>query len=124
LRHAQSKAWIAALAGAALLLQAALSSLSPPSDAYVSALRSLATPALCVGSGGRNPDGSPVPDQTHQGYCILCVVPAHSATTGTPDLNAPAWLASLAAPLAGVERYDLSPPSELSPIRARAPPRT
>jgi hypothetical protein len=121
LRQAQWKAWIAALACAALLLQAALSSLTPQSGNPVS-VDDLAAHALCFGSGPRDPEGPPASDRTRQACCILCVVPGLGASAPAPDLNAPALLASLAAPLAGLEPHDRAPPSELSPIRARAPP--
>jgi hypothetical protein len=69
-RPAEWKAWVAALACSALLLQAVLSSLTPPGALATAAIESLAAHALCFGSGARpgDPDGpAPAPDRTHQG---------------------------------------------------------
>lgn len=121
-----SRAWIAALAGAALVLQAVLTSLTPPGAAAAAAVERLAAYALCIGSpAGRNDAGrpAPTPHPAHQACCILCSVPGLAAAGGVPDLTAPAWGPPLAAPL----RQQADPPlvrlADRFPVRARAPPR-
>jgi len=126
-RPAEWRAWVAALAVTALILQAALSSLTPPQAlGAAAAIDRLAAYVLCVGSGTQpdEPNGSaPAHDQTHQGCCILCNVPALDATAANPGVvQTPAWGPPLAAQLRGREANDPTPPSERSPIRARAPP--
>jgi len=127
-RPAEWKAWVAALAVTALIFQAALSSLTPPQTLGAAAIDRLAAYVLCVGSGRQpsEPNGSaPAHDRRHQhqGCCILCTVPALDATAANPGVvQTPGWGPSLAAPLRGREPNDPAPPSERSPIRARAPP--
>ena len=124
-RTPEWKARIAALAGFTLLLQAVLSSLTPSVAFSADAIESLVAHALCFGSGARRSDRdgpAPLPDRTHQGCCILCMVPALDASAQAPELNAPAWAASVTAPLRALDSNDRARLSERSPIRARAPP--
>lgn len=122
-RPAEWRIWVAALAVTTLVLQAALASLTPP-DA-TAAIDRLAAGALCVGSGPQSDRKSPAPPphRADHGCCILCTAPALDAGAGDPGaVQTPAWGPSLAAPLRGREAEDAPPPSELSPIRPRAPP--
>lgn len=123
IRPAEWRAWVAALAVMALVIQAALSSLTPPDSA--AAIDGLAARALCFGSGAQLDPESPAPHphRTDHGCCILCTAPALDATAGNPGVvQTPAWGPSLAAPLRGREADNATPPSERAPIRARAPP--
>jgi hypothetical protein len=122
-RPTEWRSWVAAIAVMTLLLQAALASLTPR-DA-TAAIDRLAARALCVGSGPQPDRKSPAPPphRADHGCCILCTVPALDAGAGDPGtVQTPTWGPSLAAPLRGREAEDASPPSERSPIRARAPP--
>jgi hypothetical protein len=115
------RALVAALAGAALVLQAALASFAPLGVA--AAVDELAAHALCFGSGRTDQDAPPPgTDRGRQACCILCVVPGFAAPADPAGLAAPGLFAPLAAPLQAMAAARFVAPSELSPIRARAPP--
>jgi hypothetical protein len=114
---------IAAVAGLALLLQAALSSATPPLGLPLAA--SLPAHALCLGSGAPPADvddPAPFPDRAHQGCCILYTAPGLDATAAS-DARPPGWPPPLATLLQSLAPTAIIAAIERSPIRARAPPR-
>jgi hypothetical protein len=121
-----ARAWIAAFAATALVLQALLLSLTPPGAHAAAAIDDLSANALCFGSGARR-EGPAAPASPHghhadHGCCILCAVPGLAAGVAPTALAMPAYRVALAAPLQRPQSAHLARPPERAPVRARAPP--